>query len=459
MFLKEMKKTVCSVVYLLFLALMIYNWYENFYGVTEKEIRKAYESDSSVYSTVTGGAILAEPDPETGSYGTKSEENSEKIMCGGTDKLIIEYLNNSYATYPVSYYKEVILDEEEQEKILEIIQEITGLNEEQISNLPDDYFPRVNGNIIHMESGAETEMDIAADIGEADVAAEAKDYTKHFISQVTYDRFKELMAEASDIIGPGSNYTRDNLLLYYGQVEMDYEEAVDEYHTTIYDDKVTIAFARLFCDYLSRTLGLYPVFLAVAMWMRDRRCRMQELINVKAIGTAKLIIVRYLALLAAVLIPVFLLSLESLVPLVEFSVETGIEIDLFAFAKYILWWLLPTSMIVLALGMFLTILTRTPVAVIVQLVWWFMDSSFTELSGDTGLFTLMIRHNLLNGSELIRQDLGIIWMNRGIMAGVAVLLVLLSIVIYDMKRGGKLEQKNKMPKWLGALAKRFSISI
>ena len=459
MFLKEMKKTVCSVVYLLFLALMIYNWYENFYGVTEKEIRKAYESDSSVYSTVTGGAILAEPDPETGSYGTKSEENPEKIMCGGTDKLIIEYLNNSYATYPVSYYKEVILDEEEQEKILEIIQEITGLNEEQISNLPDDYFPRVNGNIIHMESGAETEMDIAADIGEADVAAEAKDYTKHFISQVTYDRFKELMAEASDIIGPGSNYTRDNLLLYYGQVEMDYEEAVDEYHTTIYDDKVTIAFARLFCDYLSRTLGLYPVFLAVAMWMRDRRCRMQELINVKAIGTAKLIIVRYLALLAAVLIPVFLLSLESLVPLVEFSVETGIEIDLFAFAKYILWWLLPTSMIVLALGMFLTILTRTPVAVIVQLVWWFMDSSFTELSGDTGLFTLMIRHNLLNGSELIRQNLGIIWMNRGIMVGVSVLLVLLSIVIYDMKRGGKLEQKNKMPKWLGALAKRFSISI
>ena len=459
MFLKEMKKTVCSVVYLLFLALMIYNWYENFYGVTEKEIRKAYESDSSVYSTVTGGAILAEPDPETGSYGTKSEENPEKIMCGGTDKLIIEYLNNSYATYPVSYYKEVILDEEEQEKILEIIQEITGLNEEQISNLPDDYFPRVNGNIIHMESGAETEMDIAADIGEADVAAEAKDYTKHFISQVTYDRFKELMAEASDIIGPGSNYTRDNLLLYYGQVEMDYEEAVDEYHTTIYDDKVTIAFARLFCDYLSRTLGLYPVFLAVAMWMRDRRCRMQELINVKAIGTAKLIIVRYLALLAAVLIPVFLLSLESLVPLVEFSVETGIEIDLFAFAKYILWWLLPTSMIVLALGMFLTILTRTPVAVVVQLVWWFIDASFPELSGDTGLFTLMIRHNLLNGSELIRQDLGIIWMNRGIMAGVAVLLVLLSIVIYDMKRGGKLEQKNKMPKWLGALAKRFSISI
>lgn len=459
MFLKEMKKTVCSVVYLLFLALMIYNWYENFYGVTEKEIRKAYESDSSVYSTVTGGAILAEPDPETGSYGTKSEENPEKIMCGGTDKLIIEYLNNSYATYPVSYYKEVILDEEEQEKILEIIREITGLNEEQISNLPDDYFPRVNGNIIHMESGAEIEMDIAADIGEADVAAEAKDYTKHFISQVTYDRFMELMSEASDIIGPGSNYTRDNLLLYYGQVEMDYEEAVDEYHTTIYDDKVTIAFARLFCDYLTRTLGLYPVFLAVAMWMRDRRCRIQELINVKAIGTAKLIIVRYLALLAAVLIPVFLLSLESLVPLVEFSVETGIEIDLFAFAKYILWWLLPTSMIVLALGMFLTILTRTPVAVIVQLVWWFMDSSFTELSGDTGLFTLMIRHNLLNGSELIRQNLGIIWMNRGIMVGVSVLLVLLSIVIYDMKRGGKLEQKNKMPKWLGALAKRFSISI
>lgn len=51
----------------------------------------------------------------------KNKEVPEKIMCGGTDMLIIEYLKNSYATYPFTYYKEVVLNEDEQKEILDII--------------------------------------------------------------------------------------------------------------------------------------------------------------------------------------------------------------------------------------------------------------------------------------------------------------------------------------------------
>ena len=65
----------------------------------------------------------------------KNKEVPDKIMCGGTDKLIMEYLANSYATYPFSYYKEVVLNENEQKEILNIIKEITGLNEQQINHL------------------------------------------------------------------------------------------------------------------------------------------------------------------------------------------------------------------------------------------------------------------------------------------------------------------------------------
>ena len=50
----------------------------------------------------------------------KNKEVPDKIMCGGTDKLIMEYLANSYATYPFSYYKEVVLNENEQKEILNI---------------------------------------------------------------------------------------------------------------------------------------------------------------------------------------------------------------------------------------------------------------------------------------------------------------------------------------------------
>ena len=44
----------------------------------------------------------------------------------------------------------------------------------------------------------------------------------------------------------------ENLLQYYGLAEMTYEEAMNEYEKTIYDDKVSAAFARLFCDYMTR---------------------------------------------------------------------------------------------------------------------------------------------------------------------------------------------------------------
>ena len=74
---------------------------------------------------------------------------------------------------------------------------------------------------------------------------------------------------------------------YYGQAEMTYDEAINEYNKTIYDDKVSIAFARLFCDYMTRVLGLFPVFIVVVFWLKDRRNKMNELINSKQVENGK----------------------------------------------------------------------------------------------------------------------------------------------------------------------------
>ena len=240
--------------------------------------------------------------------------------------LIIEYLKNSYATYPFTYYKEVILSTEEQKEILSIIEEITGLTEEQIKNLPDGYFPTVNGNIIHMREDAAQNRDGSFSFSAENIntSQDKNDYTKHFAAQVSYERFKELMLKAEEIIGAGSNYSMDMLLEYYGQAPMTYDEAMDEYNKTIYDDKVTAAFARLFCDYMTRALGLYPVFIVAVFWLKDRRNKMNELIDSKQIKTTKLMIVRTLAILAAVILPVILLSFESLIPLIKYSADTGI---------------------------------------------------------------------------------------------------------------------------------------
>lgn len=459
LFIKEVKKICFSLAYVLFLGLLLFNWYNNFYGVTEKEIESANSNTTSAYTEVTGGSVLEKPKESTKSYGTKSVEIPEKIMCGGTDKLIMEYVANSYATYPFIYYKEVVLSDKEQFKILSIIKEITGLNEDQINNLPDNYFPAVNGNVFHIGANGELSNDgFTFEPAQSNntISEDSTDFTKHFISQVSYERFKELMAKAESIIGKGSNYSMENLLEYYGLSEMTYEEAMDEYDKTIYDDKVSGAFARLFCDYMTRTLGLYPIFLVVVFWLKDRRNKMNELLDSKQIKTSKLLITRFVAMLTAVMLPIVLLSFESLIPLMQYSANTGISIDVFAFLKYILWWLLPTAMIVTSLGIFLTILTATPLAILVQFIWWFIDTGSTRLSGDTNLFTLMLRHNTLNGSELITQNFTVICLNRCLWIVVSLVLVWLSVFIYNKKRGGKLNYDYMVQKRFVFFKKRFS---
>ena len=460
LFLKEFKKICFSFVYVLFIGLLLFSWHENFYGVTEEEIAASKRNDSSYYTEITGNSFLNKPQRNSDSHGMKNKEIPDKIMSGGTDMLIIEYLKNSYSTYPFTYYKEIILSDKEQEEILKIISEITGLNEKQIRNLPEDYFPAVNGTIIHFaENEAQDKsgsfMFKFDNNHNADNKNNIEDNTKNFISQVSYKRFKELMSRAESIIGKGSNYSMDNLLQYYGLSEMTYDEALDEYNKTIYDDKVSNAFARLFCDYITRVIGLYPVFVAVIFWLKDRRNRMNELIDCKQAGTARLVFIRFLAMLTAVILPVILLSFESLIPLVRYGADTGIVIDIFAFVKYILWWLLPTAMIVTSLGMFFTILTATPLAVLIQFVWWFVDSSVTGLVNDTSIFTLMIRHNSLNGSEMISQNFALICLNRGLLVLLSLVLTGLSIIIYDQKRGGNLNYAYFPQKHFGFLKNRF----
>lgn len=461
LFMKELKKICFSFAYLVFVGLLLFGWYENFYGVTTKEIAGSQGKTASVASQLTGGSILEKPEKGAESYGMKNKEVPEKIMCGGTDKLIMEYLANSYATYPFSYYKEVVLNENEQKEILNIIEKITGLNEQQINHLPEDYFPAVNGNIIHFgSSGTQSENGaFSFEMGNEERSAGNTEDTKQFAAQVSYEEFQELMKKTENIIGKGSAYSMENLLQYYGLSEMTYAEAVKEYEKTIYDDKVSAAFARLFCDYMARDLGIYPVFLAVIFWLKDRRNHMDELIECKQFRTGKLITVRFLAMTAAVMIPIFVLSFESLIPLIAFSADTGIAIDVFAFLKYIIWWLLPTAMIVISLGMFLTILTSVPIAVLIQFMWWFLDTSVTALSGDTSIFTLMIRHNLLRGSELISQDFILICLNRGLLVMLSLLLTGLSAAIYNRKRDGKLYYDFNLQKYLGFFKNRFTTHV
>lgn len=459
LYFKECRRIVTSFVYLLFVAVLIFSWWGKFHGVTKTEIDWANGKQPADISF--DRPLLAQPTEEDEYFGMKtSEDNPEEIMTGVTRNLLREYKDNVYATYPLGNYKAVALDGKEQANVLEILCEITGLTEEQLNNLPQDYFPDVTGAIFSFNS---TEVDedgtLHMSSGEDNIAngsSKETDKTKKFISQVTYERFKELMREMETIIGEeGSQYSTEMMITYFGMSEMSYEEACAEYDQTIKCDKVTGSFARLFCDYMGLSLGLYPIFIIVYMWLRDRLNNMSELLYIRRASSFKLVVTRYLADITMVLIPVILLSFESLLPLMSFGSEHGIFIDPFAYIKYILWWLLPTVIIVSAIGTFFTLLTDSPIAVLLQFLWWIIDKGVTGLSGDTKITTLMIRHNTLRGYELIQDNFYGICMNRLLMGGIGILLVIMSVWILQQKRRGRINAANIYGKVLGHIKNKF----
>ena len=460
---RECRRIAAGLVYYLFLAVLVFGWSRSFRGVTKTEIDWA--EGIAPTGTVLDRPMISKPSREDAYFGNKtSEDDPEAIMTGVTRALLLEYGSNCYATYPFGYYKAVTLDADDQERVLAILCEITGLTEEQLENLPKDYFPAVTGTIISVdqvrmdENGAVViPADLMSTDGDGADHDAGPDKTKHFISQVTYDHFKELMREMEQIIGEkGSKYSPEMMVTYFGISERSYEEALAEYEQTIVQDKVTGGFARLFCDYMGLSLGLYPVFIAVLLWLQDRRSNAAELIYSRRISSARLVLSRYLAAITMVLIPVIALSLESLIPLVSFGAKNGIPVDYLAYLRYICWWLLPTVMAVCAVGTFFTLLTDSPIAIALQFLWWVLDKGVTGLSGDTGITTLMVRHNTLRGCELIRDGFGTICVNRAVIAGVSILLVLLSVWVLEQKRKGRINAAKIYGKYLGNLQSKFS---
>lgn len=439
LYLKECKKIATGIVYYLFIAILVFSWFKNFRGVTQTEINRAKGTASADIGF--DRPLLLKPSKDDAYFGSKvSEDNPENIMTGVTRALLSEYEADSYATYPFGYYKAITLSDEKQRQVLEILREITGLTEQELKDLPEDYFPAVTGTIISFDAmDVDKDGNLSMEMGGSSDTENKDNKYAHFVSQVTYEHFKELMQKMEAIIGEkGSQYSHEMMVTYFGMSEMTYEEALEEYNQTINQDKVTGGFARLFCDYMGLELGLYPVFLVVIVWLKDRMSNAAELIYSRKVSSMKLVISRYLAGVTMVLIPVLLLSLESLVPLIAFGAENSIRVDCFAYIKYILWWLLPEVMVVCGIGMFFTLLTDSPIAILFQFLWWMVDKGSTGLSGDTKLTTLMIRHNTLRGYEMIQEDLKIICMNRLLMAGIGILSVVLSIWILDYKRKGKI---------------------
>lgn len=427
LFVREIKKIAKSIPYLIFVAAIIIGLFSQ--GVFR------FNDDP-----------LQEPQPSgvSGSYGYKYEEIPEMVMPSALSNLLSEFGGNNYTTYPIGFMKHVKLGEGQQAVMAGILSEITGVSKETLlrevagidSTDSDNYTFQIGAD--NMQQGEDGNFTIGSDVKKQN---EPEKLVFAVRDDLDYSRFRELMEQADDLLGGGSKYAPDSLS-QYGTVPLTYEEAKVRYELALNSDQITGGYARLFSDYAGvMVLSILPIFLAVILCMKDQRAKMEALIYTKKTSAVKLTLVRYLALVTAAMLPVLILSYLS--NMIVWGSYSGMHLDYLAPLKYDLGWLMPSVMISTAIGMFLTELTGTPIAVAVQGLWWMFDVNLgikTVRSGYS-LFRLAPRHNVGADSWFRTQDyldhFQNLMQNRLLMAGLSLLLVILTILIYEAKRKGK----------------------
>lgn len=466
LFIKELKKAVLSIPFIILilgLLLMVYS----------QEVLTFNEGDK-----------INPPVPGQESYGTKIEEDPEVIMPAAFASLYMEFMANSYATYPIGFIKYVTLGTGEQQEIAQILASLSGRNAEDIYNesiegnsfdtgsVSDGSFT-VNsadgadspGSVFTMTVGEDGSLSVEGN--DAGQETDGEDLSGKTVQPgdvqdsgtaqemaVSYDEFKQLMAEAADIIGPGSSYEPDSLVSF-SRVPKTYEDARKDYELIRDKDRFLGAYARLFTDYALIVLSVLPVFLGVAVALKDKHSKMAPQIYTRRISSVKLVLTRYGAIIAAVMAVALAAAYISNISAAQ--LYPGETLDYLAPLKYTVGLIMPSVMVSAAVGMFFTELTGTPAAIIIQGLWWFMDINIgINVTGNYPLWELIPRHNNLYKTDVFISRLPSLAANRICMVLMAMALMALCIAAVELKRRGRLAAYGRFGKF--GKKKRKSIS-
>lgn len=362
------------------------------------------------------GLDVREPVPGQSGYNGQTVTHDETlIMEGVLEKLAWDIYYNSFATYPIGFYKEVNLTDSEREQAGEILERCTGKGYEEL----------LEEMIGHYSQNEQTPMGGAGEAYESYKVAVKEGFT--------YEEFGAAMEEICRLVGKGSSYeksTYENSIY----VPMTYEQAKEEYDALCEKDRLTRGYMRLFCDYAGIVLAVLPVFVGVSGAIRDKRAKAQQVLFAKPASGGLIIISRYLANLVMLFLPVLAAAFWLQLSCFDRARDLGIQADGWAFLTVPGMWLLPEIMVVLALSFLITEFTDTILAVFVQVAWG-IGSLFcaTTLVGNFGL-RLVARWNTLGETTLYISQQQEFLRNRGYYFLLAMVCLILTVVVYERKR-------------------------
>lgn len=251
--------------------------------------------------------------------------------------------------------------------------------------------------------------------------------------QVDYSKYLELIDKLDKDLGGNTPFSKKNRKMYLS-VPKTYEEALEDYKEIIEKDKLTNAAAREFSDYMGITAGFFVIFLSAFILSKDKRSRMQELICSRKITSYKYVIAKYLALIAAITLVYLTIATHATILFAKIGTANNINVDMLAFYKYTLWWIVPTVMFTTAVGMLIsTIFNNGLVAVPIQFLLWM--NSMLPLIGDYSLTKFVIRFNKFGMYREYVSNIRQISINRGFYVLLSMLVIFAAAYIWSLKRG------------------------
>jgi hypothetical protein len=242
---------------------------------------------------------------------------------------------------------------------------------------------------------------------------------------ISYDKFQKIVEKLVDEYGKNSEF---NDTLY---IPKTYEEALEDYYNVINKDRYSNAHARLFSDYLGIVISVIPLFLAAFIFTRDKKNKVYQSIYTKNISSTKYILSKYLSL--NILIFIVLIIFVSIATYQTINLYGINNIDLLAYYKYLIIWLMPTCLFVVVLSMLISIIFDSGL-IVIPVILFLNINSILNLIGDYSLDKYIIRFNYVGEYQIYINNLNLILLNRIFYTIISFLMLIILIIVFDYKR-------------------------
>lgn len=220
------------------------------------------------------------------------------------------------------------------------------------------------------------------------------------------------------------------------EVPITYEDDINEYEEILSVDNIASSYTRMFCDYMGIFIPVMVAFVAAFYWSLDRRAKMQDVIYCREISTVKLILIRIstlvISLLPAIIFPYIHMIFKMVTMYSDMSIKWGKAIGL------MLLWLVPEILFVSLFVALITELISPLIAIFIQGAWWLIALQMNSLVGGISKWTLILRHNSFGSLSIWNDEWNNVIWNRTFYMLLSILIIIALMIIYDVKRKGKL---------------------